>query len=91
MGMGRVKAGYKDQFQPLTPREGLQELKVFLEHLEITTDKTIFRSDHASNYLILKGRLGRDKAKLLDELNAVLEAPEKDDVYNLRPEWLRGL
>jgi radical SAM superfamily enzyme YgiQ (UPF0313 family) len=90
-GMSRVEAGYSDQFQPLTPREGLQELKDFLEHLEITTDKTIFRSDHASNYLILKGRLGRDKAKLLDELNAVLEAPEEDDVYNLRPEWLRGL
>jgi hypothetical protein len=51
MGIGRVKAGYNDQFQPLTPREGLQELKDFLEHLEITTDKTIFRF-HASNYLI---------------------------------------
>ena len=50
--------------------------------------KTIFRSDHASNYFVLKGRLGRDKERLLDELRTVLAAPESDDEYNLYYEEL---
>lgn len=99
-GLGRVEEGYKGiededkdtpAFQPLTARESLQELKLFLQHVDITTNKTVFRSDHASNYLVLKGRLGRDKEQLLQQVTAVLKAPEEDDAYNLRPEWARGL
>ncbi|CAB9524986.1 radical SAM domain protein [Seminavis robusta] len=78
-------------FEPLTARESLQELYSFLQNTNITTNSTIFRSDHASNYLVLKGRLGRDKQTMLAQLAAVLDAPEEDDVYNLRPEWARGL
>ena len=78
-------------FEPLTARESLKELELFLQHTDITTNKTVFRSDHASNYFVLKGRLGRDKAALLEQLQAVLDAPEEEDVYNLRPEWARGL
>jgi hypothetical protein len=78
-------------FEPLTARQSLQELKIFLEHIDMDTNKTIFRSDHASNYLVLKGRLGRDKDKMLAQLNSVLDAPKEEDVYNLRPEWARGL
>lgn len=90
-GMDRVEEGFDGDFQPLTAREGLKELKLLLENIDIPTDKTIFRSDHASNYLVLKGRLGRGKAKMLEQLTAVLDAPEEDDVNNLRPEWARGL
>lgn len=61
-------------------------MKVLLEHLEL--DKTVFRSDHASNYLVLKGILGRDKAKLLDKVNMAISHP---DVIPLRAEWQRGL
>jgi hypothetical protein len=80
-------------FEPLTARENLQELKCFLEAIDMpaTNNKTIVWSDHASNYLALKGRLGRDRDRLLQEVIEVLEAPEEDDVYNLRPEWARGL
>jgi hypothetical protein len=90
-GLDRVQEGYAGTFQPLTPRQGLEELRLFLEHVNISTNRTIFRSDHASNYLILKGRLGRDKQLLLDQLDSVLEAPPEQDVFNLRPEWARGL
>jgi radical SAM superfamily enzyme YgiQ (UPF0313 family) len=102
-GTKRVEEGYYDNvnatttttttnFQVQTARESLQELQMFLEHLTIlSSSKTVFRSDHASNYLVLKGRLGRDKDRLLAELNTVLDAPEEDDRYNLRPEWARGL
>jgi len=78
-------------FEPLTARESLRELQLLLQHTDIKTNKTVFRSDHASNYLVLKGRLGRDKDKLLQQVTSVLEAPEEEDVYNLRPEWARGL
>lgn len=101
-GLKRIEQGYTEEdksdddesllFEPLSARENLQELKCFLEAIDMpNTNKTIFRSDHASNYLVLKGRLGRERERLLDELAAVLDAPEQDDVYNLRPEWARGL
>ena len=80
------------KFQTQTARESLQELQLFLEHLEISPSaRTVFRSDHASNYFVLKGRLGRDKDRLVEEVRAVLDAPEDEDRYNLRPEWARGL
>jgi hypothetical protein len=101
LGLDRIREGFFEGdggnnnalFEPLTARENLQELKCFLEAIDMPTthNKTIFRSDHASNYLVLKGRLGRDHARLLQEVIEVLEAPEEDDVYNLRPEWARGL
>ena len=93
LGLDRVQEGYGDEeeFQILTPRQGLEELRLFLDNVQMESNRTIFRSDHASNYLVLKGRLGRDKQRLLDQLDAVLNAPEEEDVYNLRPEWARGL
>lgn len=90
-GMDRVQEGYGGTFQPLAPRQGLQELRMFLDNIDITTNRTVFRSDHASNYLVLKGRLGRDKQKLLEQLDTVLDAPPEQDALNLRPEWARGL
>ena len=79
-------------FQAQSARESLQELALFLQHLDISQSaRTVFRSDHASNYFVLKGRLGRDKDRLVNEVRAVLDAPEEEDRYNLRPEWARGL
>jgi hypothetical protein len=48
----------------------------------------VFRSDHASNWLVLKGTLGADKPRLLEELRAAIAAPE---AAPLRPAWARGL
>ena len=45
-------------------------------------------TDHASNWLILKGTLGADKLRLLQELRAAIAAPE---AAPLRPAWARGL
>ena len=92
-------------FEQLTsPREVLEELECFLGNVNIpeTNGKTIFRSDHASNYFVLKGRLGRDKQRMLNELRSVLlkllsfeEGDENhgDDEISkyIRPEWSRGL
>lgn len=51
-------------------------------------ENTIFRSDHASNYLILKGILSRDKDSMLEKLN---KAINNDKDIRLREEWQRGL
>ncbi len=39
--------------------KSVEELKTFIQNLEL--NNTVFRSDHASNYLVHKGILNRDK------------------------------
>ena len=48
----------------------------------------MFRSDHASNRLSLRGKLNPDKARMLHQLNQAIDDPEHAP---LRPEWARGL
>jgi radical SAM superfamily enzyme YgiQ (UPF0313 family) len=86
LGEERFAKPFNGNFHPLTQEELFQEMKILLENL--TLNKTIFRSDHASNYLVLKGTLGKDKVKLLNLVNEAIERP--DDVV-LRQEWQRGL
>jgi radical SAM superfamily enzyme YgiQ (UPF0313 family) len=94
-GQERVQEGYQKElgveFQELDAREILRELERFLFQLDLPRNQTIFRSDHASNYLVLKGRLGREQGRMLEELRNVLDAHPDQDAYNLRPEWSRGL
>jgi len=85
-GMERYQAGFDGEFEQLDQPGLFQEMHWLLETLEL--DKTIFRSDHASNYLILKGTLGKDKERLLDTVRAAMEG--SGDVA-LRQEWQRGL
>mmetsp|Transcript_4967 Transcript_4967/g.9328 ORF Transcript_4967/g.9328 Transcript_4967/m.9328 type:complete len:385 (-) Transcript_4967:171-1325(-) len=87
MGMERYQEGWGDEpFVALSQVELFQEMETFVEHLNL--EKTIFRSDHASNYLVLKGVLGRDKQRLLSHVRKAIEDPHG---INLRPEWMRGL
>ncbi|MFO7529178.1 MAG: radical SAM protein [Marinobacter sp.] len=85
-GEERFRAGFGDDFIPLSQHGLFEEIRLFLEHLEL--EKTVFRSDHASNYLVLKGILGRDKSKLLDQVNFAISNP---GAAPLRAEWMRGL
>lgn len=62
------------------------EMRRFLGTLEL--DNTVFRSDHASNWLVLKGTLNADKRRLLEQLDQAIHQPEHAP---LRPEWARGL
>ncbi|MEH6650617.1 MAG: radical SAM protein [Motiliproteus sp.] len=73
-------------YQPLQQADLFTEMRLFLSELELK--KTVFRSDHASNYLVLKGVLGRDKAKLLAQVEQAISQPQH---VSLRPEWARGL
>lgn len=71
------------EFQLLSPDEVMMELKMMLENLNL--ENCVFRANHASNYLPLKGILNRDKEKLLAEVNAALKSS------NFKPEAWRGL
>jgi radical SAM superfamily enzyme YgiQ (UPF0313 family) len=85
-GMKRFNAGWQGDFEMPNQQQLFEEMQRFLSALEL--DHTIFRSDHASNYLALKGVLGRDKETMLDMLQQAIDNP-KD--MSLREEWQRGL
>ena len=58
------------RFKVCTPDHILEECQVLLEHLDV--DPLHFTSNHASNYLPLKGGLPEDKQKFLDLLDQAL-------------------
>ncbi|MDR0233217.1 MAG: radical SAM protein [Zoogloeaceae bacterium] len=84
-GESRFRAAFPEWEMPDIP-ELLQEMRHFVECLELS--RTVFRSDHASNWLSLRGTLGADKARLLLQLDQAIAAP---DDAPLRPAWARGL
>lgn len=71
-------------FEELNSLELLLETQMIIAGLEL--ERTIFRSDHASNYLPLEGRFPADKEKLLQTLEAALRGQVR-----LKPESMRGL
>lgn len=85
-GMKRYQAGFDGEFDPLEQLDLFQEMEMLLSNLEL--EKTIFRSDHASNYLVLKGTLNQDKERLLQTVRAALNQPGS---IPLRQDWQRGL
>jgi radical SAM superfamily enzyme len=74
------------EFQLLDAEDMLVELRQVIEHLDGLTN-CVFRTNHASNYLPLRGTLPGDKVRLLTLLDNALA--QGRDV--LRPEALRGL
>jgi radical SAM superfamily enzyme YgiQ (UPF0313 family) len=85
-GVDRYQQGFKGEFEPLNQPGLFQEMEWLLDTLEL--ENTIFRSDHASNYLVLKGTLNRDKARLLETVRTAIRRPGQ---VPLRQEWQRGL
>jgi radical SAM superfamily enzyme YgiQ (UPF0313 family) len=79
------RAAMGPHFEFNSPVDDIVELRELIANLE--TDRCIFRSNHASNYLALAGTLLGDKARLLDEIDRALANPDA----RLRREWMRGL
>ena len=72
------------EFTLLSPLEVLKETELFLQ--QVGSEGTVFRANHASNYLTLKGTLNGDREALLGQIGAAL-AGRRD----LKPEFLRAL
>ncbi|MDI1446298.1 radical SAM protein [Polyangium sp. 6x1] len=62
----------------------LRELRVFVA--EAAPTNAVFRTNHASNYLPIGGRLPQDRARILDVIDSALSGR-----IRLRPEHTRGL
>jgi radical SAM superfamily enzyme YgiQ (UPF0313 family) len=86
LGVERFQNNFGGDFTPLSQIELAQEMEILLSTLQL--GKTIFRSDHASNYLILKGTLNQDRDKLLQTVRSAITQPGS---VPLRQEWQRGL
>ncbi|MFH1288734.1 MAG: radical SAM protein [bacterium] len=74
----------KGGFKELSSIELLKESYEIIKGLNL--NKTIFRSNHASNYLSLEGVFPKDKIKLLHTLELAINGD-----LRLKPEFLRGL
>ena len=84
-GEERLRAGF-DDWRELDIVQLMHEMERLIGALDLR--RTVFRSDHASNWLVLRGTLGADKQRLLDQLRAAIAAPDK---ARLRAAWQRGL
>lgn len=72
------------RFNTLNPIEVLKETELMLENINVT--KTcVFRSNHASNYLSLKGNLPVDKERMLQQLRNAMKHTDmlKDDRFRM--------
>ncbi|MCI1952722.1 MAG: B12-binding domain-containing radical SAM protein [Clostridiales bacterium] len=76
----QVKNG---EFQRMSPMELLDELKLFLKNVD--SEGSVFRSNHASNYVDLGGNLNRDIPRML----AQIEEAQAD--HDFKPDFMRGL
>ena len=61
----------------------VEETEIFLK--KIDSPGTVFRSNHASNYVALAGVFNRDIPRMLRQLE------EAKKMQRYRPEWMRGL
>jgi len=84
-GEQRFRAGFPE-WEPLDQPGLFREMERFLSQLDLR--RTVFRSDHASNWLVLKGTLGADKDRLLAQVRQAIADPGGAP---LRPDWARGL
>lgn len=84
-GEERFRQNYPE-WEPLNQQELFVEMEQFLQSLEL--ERTVFRSDHASNWLVLKGVLGAEKDRLLLQVRNAIGQPES---ARLRASWQRGL
>jgi len=74
------------KFQSCTSTQILEELYTLIDNTADELTGCIFNTNHASNYLSLKGELGKDKKAFLYRVEDGIKNPEVR-----RPEYMRGL
>ena len=75
---------HEGKFQLLTQPQVLKETRLLVENLD--SPGSVFRMNHASNYLSLRGTLNKDKAAMLAEIGRA-----EHDLSSLKPEAWRAL
>ncbi|MBY8982292.1 MAG: radical SAM protein [Candidatus Lokiarchaeota archaeon] len=76
------------EFYEMSAEDILNELKLFIQHINFKNPNAncIFRANHASNYLPIKGILEKDKEKILETIDYGLT-----NKNILRPDFYRRL
>lgn len=81
-GPEKVINGFQGHFVELDTLELCREMKTFIG--ETNLKSSIFRSDHASNHLVLKGVLGKDKQAMIAKIDQAIV------YFSQHPEFDRG-
>lgn len=81
-GREKFEAGFDNSFEELDAVSLCREMQTFIGALELKN--TIFRSDHVSNHMVLKGVLGKDKQRLLSQIEQSI------DYFKNHPEFEHG-
>ncbi|MDE2400856.1 MAG: radical SAM protein [Burkholderiales bacterium] len=84
-GEARFRQAFPE-WDELNQQELFGEIEQLLQALDL--QRTVFRSDHASNWLALRGTLGAEKPRLLAQVRQAIASPQ---TVQLRQEWQRGL
>lgn len=74
---------HSGKFRLLSPSDVVEEMKIFISNVD--SEGTVFRANHASNYISLAGNLNEDKQMLLNQIENVA----KRNAF--KPESYRGL
>jgi radical SAM superfamily enzyme YgiQ (UPF0313 family) len=85
LGIGHFQGKFDGEYVPQTIVELANELKLFIEHTNITN--AIFRSDHVSNNLVLKGILSKDREEMIKTIDNAIASIDKD-AYPTTPAFL---
>ncbi len=83
-GTPLAKLRAKGRFEVPPVESLLRELRTMVDQARPTD--ALFRTNHASNYLPLGGRLPKDRTRIVGVIDAALQGQ-----IPLRPEWARGL
>ncbi|MHC4515155.1 MAG: radical SAM protein, partial [Planctomycetota bacterium] len=83
-GTPLAKLESSGRFEIPQPPQLLRELRAFVA--EASPADSLFRTNHASNYLRIGGSLPRDRERMLAVIDAALAGRTP-----LRPDYLRGL
>ncbi|MFH0866420.1 MAG: radical SAM protein [Bacteroidota bacterium] len=85
-GLDHYIKRFNGDYVPMNITDLLKEMELFISNTEL--QGTIFRSNHASNYLVLSGILPQAKNQFLGQIRHAIQDP---DTARLREEWQRGL
>ena len=66
-GREKFEAGFDNRFEELDTIELCDEIRTLIDATRL--ESTIFRSDHVSNHMVLKGVLGKDRQRLLNQID----------------------
>lgn len=81
-GREKFETGFANRFEELGTVELCEEMKTLIDATRL--ESTIFRSDHISNHMVLKGVLGKDRQRLLKQID------ESISYFQQHPEFEHG-